>query len=101
MHVNYLITDKIRIKDIVYCINHQKILYYVAFQNPRNLHKSMNKMKQQLRKLYSYDEIPTHMNRVQIIDMYNKCGSQSKRKVDYLPMHGYINDYMTMVKEMF
>jgi|688.fasta_scaffold2549494_1 hypothetical protein len=101
MHVNYIITDKIRIKDIVYSINNKKVLYFVSFHNPRNLNKIMKNMKQQMRKLYSFDDVLHHTNRIQIIDMYKEYGSPSKKLVDYNSVKHHIDNYMQTIKENF
>lgn len=98
MYVNYLIVDRIRIKDIVYCINNQKIMYFVNYHNHRNLTKIMNNMRQQMRKIYSYADIKEHMKRVQIIDRYD---GNNKKSTDYKDIHASITDYMQTLKEQF
>ena len=101
MHVNYLITVKMRIKDIVYCINNQKVMYFVNFHNHKNLTKIMKRMLHQMRKLYSYDDVRHHAKRIQIIDRYEDNGNSDKRSVDYKRIHDKINEYMQTVKEVF
>ena len=101
MHVNYLITDKVRIKDIVYCINNQKMMYFVNFHNHKNLTKIMKRMLQQMRKLYTYDDVRHHAKRIQIIDRYEDNGNKSKRAIDYKIIHTKIDEYMGTIREHF